>query len=218
MVTLKHPWQRTLLLFAFAATLGACATGPQVTRLQEVSENADTPYKKILIVTLLSSFDARRYLEDEVVKHLSKLGTDTVAVPSTSMMDTRTPVTRSTFIAMVDEIDADALLVTQLSSLESTGKVVDMRPETTVNFRPTYYYNVFSVETTEYMEPQGMEFQHSLVLVTELFSVQSRKAVWAIESKSKIIQDHDTVRDYTVFVDEANAIVSHLSRDGLIAR
>ena len=167
---------------------------------------------------MLSSFDSRRYLEDEVVRHLSELGVDTVAVPSTSMMDTRTPVTRSTFIAMVDEIDADAVLVTQLSSLESTGKVVDMRPETTVNFRPTYYYNVFSVETTEYMEPQGMEFQHSLVLVTELFSVQSRKAVWAIESKSKIIQDHDTVRDYTVFVDEANAIVTHLSRDGLIAR
>ena len=217
-MTPKFSWQSALLLFGFVVALGACATGPQVTRIQEVSESADTPYENILIITLLSSFDSRRYLEDEVVKHLSELGTTAVAVPSTSMMDTRTPVTRRTFMAMVDDIDADAVLVTQISSLQSEGTVVDMRPETTVNFRPTYYYNVFSVETTEYLEPQSMEFEHSLVLVTELFSVQSRKAVWAIESRSRIVQDHENARDYSVFVDEADAIVTHLERDGLIAR
>lgn len=218
MVTIRYSWQRALLAIGLALALGACASGPQVTRIQEVPESAATPYKKILVITLLTSFDSRRYLEDEVVKHLTKTGTATVAVAGTSMMNTKTPLNRATLIAIVDEIGADAVLVTQISSLESEGTVVDMRPETTVNFRPTYYYNVWSVETTEYLEPQGMAFEHQLVLVSELFAVETQKPVWAIESKSRIVRDHETTADYTVFVDEANAIVTHLSRDGLIAR
>ncbi|MCH8307930.1 MAG: hypothetical protein IH930_07285 [Proteobacteria bacterium] len=209
-------WQRILLFFGIAVALGACSTGPQITRTQDVSESADTPYKKILVITLFSSFDTRRYLEDEVVLHLAELGTDAVA--STSMMNTRTPVTRSTFMAMVEKIDADAVLVTQLASLESKGTVKNMRPETTVNLRPTGYYNVFSIDVTEYLEPQSVEFEHSLALVTELFSVRSQEKVWAIESKSRIVMNHEQVRDYAIIVDEAKAIAAHLSRDGLIAR
>lgn len=211
--------QRAILPLIVAVALGACAAGQQqVTRIQEVSENADTPYDKILLITLLSSFDSRRYLEDEVARHLVDRGTATVAVTATSLRNSTVVLNRNTVMEMVDEIDADAVLVTQISSLESAGKVVDMRPETTVNFRPTYYYNVWSVETTEYLEPQAVSFKHQLVLVSELFSVQTEKAVWAIESKSRIVQDPDQVRDYSIFVDEANAIVTHLSRDGLIAR
>ncbi len=215
-MTLKFIWQRTPLLFGIAVALGACATGPQITRTQEVSESADTPYQKILVITLLSSFDSRRYLEDEVVLQLSKLGTDAVA--STSMMNTRTPVTRETFLAMVEEIDADAVLVTRLVSLESKGTMKDMNPQATRNFRPTYYYNVWSVELEEYVEPQAAEFKHSLVLATQLYSALNREVVWAIESKSKIVQGFDQVNSYSIIVDEANAIATYLSRDGLIAQ
>ncbi len=215
-MTLKFIWQRTPLLFGIAVALGACATGPQITRTQEVSESADTPYQKILVITLLSSFDSRRYLEDEVVLQLSKLGTDAVA--STSMMNTRTPVTRETFLAMVEEIDADAVLVTRLVSLESKGTMKDMNPQATRNFRPTYYYNVWSVELEEYVEPQAAEFKHSLVLATQLYSALNREVVWAIESKSKIVQGFDQVNNYSIIVDEANAIATYLSRDGLIAQ
>ena len=214
-VTLKYFWQRTSLVLGIAVALAACSMGPQITRTQDVSESADTPYRKILVITLLSSFDSRRYLEDEVVRQLSELGTDAVA--STSMMNTKTPVTRQTFMAMVEKIGADAVLVTQLVSLESKGTVKDMRPEATYNFRPTYYYNVWSVELSEYVEPQSMEFKHSLVLATQLYSVLNREAVWAIESKSKIIQDFDQMKGYSVIVDEAKAIATHLSRDGLLA-
>ena len=121
-------------------------------------------------------------------------------------------------MAMVEKIDADAVLVTQLASLESKGTVKDMRPEATYNFRPTYYYNVWSVDLEEYVEPQSVEFKHSLVLATQLYSVLNREAVWAIESKSKIVMNHEQVRDYAIIVDEAKAIATHLSRDGLIAR
>lgn len=208
-------WRR-LQALVVAVVLGACSAGPQVTRIQEVAESADTPYRNILVVTLLSSFDSRRYLEDEVVAQLAGLGTNAVA--STSMMNTRTPVTRATFVKMVENIDADAVLLMQLVSLQSAGSYVDMNPESTVNLRPTAYWNVFSVDTTEYVEPQAIEFEHSLVLQTELYSVKTQAPVWGIRSSSKYSMGFDRAKDYSIVRNEAEAIAKYLSRDRLIAR
>jgi len=62
-----------------------------------------------------------------------------------------------------------------------------------------------------------MELTHKLVLATQLYSVLNKEPVWAIESRSKIVQDYDHRQDYSVIVDEAEAITSHMSRDGLLA-
>jgi hypothetical protein len=198
------------------AAVGACSTGPQITRTHDLDESADAPYQKVLVVVLLSAFDTRRYLEDEIVMQLSERGTDAVA--STSMMNSKTPVTRQTFLKMVEDIDADVVVITQLVSLRSEGQMVDMNPQATYNFRPTHYYNVWSVDLEEYVEPQAAEFEHSLVLATQAYSVLKREAVWAIESKSKIKQRFDEIKGYSVIQDEAKAIASYLSRDGLIAQ
>jgi hypothetical protein len=203
------------LVIGLAIALSACASGPQITTVQELQQSADAPYDNILVVSLFESFDTRKYLEKEIVALLSAQGVKAVA--STSLMDTRTPVTRATFLAMVEKLESDAVLVTQLVSLNTDAKMQDMNPRSTHNFRPTYYYNVWSVELTEYVEPQSMELSHALVLATQLYSVLNKEPVWAIESKSKIVQDYDHRQDYSVIVDEAEAITSHMSLDGLLA-
>jgi len=207
---------KKLLFLAMAVLFGGCASGPHVTTVQEVAESADAPYDNILVISLFESFDARRYLEKEIVGQLSALGVKAVA--STSLMDTRTPVTRETFLAMVEKLDSDAVLVTHLVSLNTGVKMQDMNPQSTHIIRPTYYYNVWSVELTEYVEPQSMELSHKLVLATQLYSVANKEPVWAIESKSKIVQDYDHRQDYSVYINEAKAIAQHLSGDGLTAR
>lgn len=216
-VTLTIFWKRTLLLLASAVALAACSMGPQITRTRDVPESADSPYQNILVIALFSKFDSRRRLEREVVKSLSGLGIDAVA--STSLMNAKTPATRETFLAMVQELDSDAVLVTQLVSIASKAAMKDSAsPAATYHIRPTYYYNVWEIEQAEYVEPQSLKVKSSLVLATELYSVLSRDAVWAIESKSKIVQTGGSEENYTVFLDEADAIVTHLSRDGLLAR
>jgi hypothetical protein len=204
-----------LLVIGLAIALSACASGPQITTVQELQQSADAPYDNILVVSLFESFDTRRYLEKEIVELLTAQGVKAVA--STTLMDTRTPVTRATFLAMVEKLDSDAVLVTQLVSLNTDAKLKDMNPRSTHNFRSTYYYNVWSVELTEYVEPQSMELSHALVLSTQLYSVRNKEPVWAIESKSKIVQDYDHRQDYSVFINEAKAISSHMSLDGLLA-
>jgi len=205
-----------MLVLTVLAALAACSTGPQVTRTQEVSESADKPFRNILVIALFANFDKRKRLEKEVVEKLSELGTDAVA--STSMMDTTTPVTRQTFLAMLKELDSDAVLVTQLVDIDSKTAMKDANPESTYNVRPTYYFNVWDVQLTEYVEPQFLEIKSSVVLATQMYSVLAREAVWAIETNTKIVQTEDRARNYTYFIDEATAIVKYLSRDGLIAQ
>ena len=136
---------KKLLIVATAFVLSACA-GPQVTRVQALSDTADAPYQSVLVVSLFELFDTRRWLEDALVKELTAQGISAVA--STSLMNTKTPVTRQTFQAMVDEQGSDSVLITQLISLDSEAKASASRPESTYIVRPTYYYNVWSVELT----------------------------------------------------------------------
>ena len=205
-----------MLFVGVAAALVACSTAPQITRTQDLDESAKVPYQKMLVIVLHSSFETRWYLEEEIVKQLTERGTDAVA--STTMMNTKTPVNRQTFLKMVEDIGADAVIITQLVSLRSEATVTDMRPEVTTIFRPTYYYNVWSVEQTEYVDPQAVNFEHSLVLSTQAYSVLKQESVWAIEAKSKISVAFDEYKGLEVIQDEAKAIADHLSSDGLIAR
>lgn len=194
--------------------LAACTSVRQVTTTHELSDDADAPYDRVLLLTLFESFDSRRYLEQEVIKLLPNGGE--AAVASTSIMDTRSPMTRKEILRIIEEIDADALLVTQIASLHATATRKDMRPEATTIFRPTWYYNVWSVETTEYVEPPSYDLDHEMILLTEMFSVKQRELVWSIKSESWIHEAHDKRGDYSVYIDEANAIAKSLVRDGLI--
>jgi hypothetical protein len=139
-VTLTFFWSRTLLFLGTAVALAACSMGPQITRTQDLSESADIPYQNVLVIALFSSFDVRKKFEKEVVKQLSELGI--AAIGSTSMMDTKTPMARQSYLPMVGRVDADAVLVTQVGSLESKTALKDMSPEATYNIGSIYYFNV----------------------------------------------------------------------------
>ena len=171
------------MFMVVATALAACAAVPQITRLQAQSAPASTPYENILVVSLFDSFDSRRYYEKETVKALEALGTKAVAL--TSQVDLREPVNRETILPVVQKLGADAVLVTQVSNLRTTAQTQNRRPESTHNIRPTYYYNVFSVELTEYEEPPAMQYNFDLALRADLFSVESRESVWAVASEKK---------------------------------
>ena len=210
-------WQRhkALILTLCALFLGACG-GSQVKTTVKFADATDAPYDNVLVIFLAESFDSRRYLEMEIVKKLGENGT--ASVRSTSMMDSKTPPTRKTFLEMVERVNADAVLVTQIADLQSTGEAVNMNPQETHIFRPTYYYNVWSYELTEYVEPKAVNFEHDLSLATQLYSVQSQDVVWAIESNTNIVQKFDQERNYQIYIDEADAIVGSLVRDGFVAK
>ena len=206
---------KSLLIAGMALLLAACA-GPTVTRIQSLDESADAPYGDILVVSLFQSFDTRRFFEEEIVKQLQDRGVNAVA--STSLIPVTTPLSRDSVLAAVDEANADGILVTQLLSSATTARFRNMRPESTYNLRPTYYFNVWSVEYTEYSEPKGLEAQHDLTMATEVFSASTKEPVWTIETKSRLRRDVNQQFSGTSVADEAKAIANAMSRDGLLDR
>ena len=206
---------KTFLFTGLALLLTACA-GPQVTRTQPLSEAADAPYDKIMVLSMFKSYDMRRYLEKEVVRQLEAKGVEAVA--STSQMDVKTPVNRDTVLAAVAQNGANAVVVTQLLDSATTSRFRDRNPRATYNVRPTYYYNVWDVELTEYVEPKGLEATHEFTMATQVFSVSTKEPVWAIETHSKLKRNVDQQFSGTSIADEASAIVRALSSDGLLAR
>ena len=207
--------KNSLLVAVVALLLAACA-GPTVTRTQPLAETADAPYGDVLVVSLFQSFDMRRFLEDEIVRQLKDRGIDAIA--ATSVIDVTTPLDRESVLRAVEEAESDAVLVTQLLDAATTARFRDRRPESTYNFRPTYYFNVWSVEYTEYVEPQGLEAQHDLTMATQVFSVATKEPVWTIETQSSLKRNVDRQFSGTSIIDEANAIVRSMARDGLLAR
>ena len=117
---------------------------------------------------------------------------------------------------MFDSYDARVYLEKEIVKQLSEKGVKDMRPQSTYNVTATYYYNVWNVELEEYVQPQYMQFKHSIVLATQLYSASTREPVWAIESQSKIVDTFDRPGGATIIRDEAKAISSHLSRDGAL--
>lgn len=213
----KFFWPKVALIVAVAMILAACSTVPQITRTQAVSDPSDGPYEKILVVGLFERFDSRRRLENAVVDELAARGIQAIA--STSMMNTRTPMTQQTYLDMIDKHDPDALLVTQLVYIDSTvGLTESASPQATYKVRPTYYFNVWDVRLMEYREPDVTEVTSSLVLAIELFSVFKEKLVWAIESKSEIVETGGPEANYLIFLEEGKVIVEQMAKDGLIAR
>ena len=126
-------------------------------------------------------------------------------------------MTRQTFQAMVESQGSDAVLVSQLVSLDTTAKMKDARAKSTYNIRPTYYYNVWGVELTEYVEPPLMQLNHTIALATQLYSAAQQEPVWGIESRTELSLDYDERGDLSVMTQEAKVIVSYLSRDGLLS-
>jgi hypothetical protein len=216
MVILEFFRRPSGIILILAALLGACASKSQITNTQALSDAADAPYNNILVVTLYSKFDSRRYFEQELVKRLTEKGV--TATASTSLMDTKTPVNRETFVAMVKKLDADAVILTQMSSLRTTGKVVNMNPQMTYNLRPTGYYNVFTADVTEYVEPAALDYEHFAVLLTDVYSAKTLDTVWGIQSSMDVKVKFDQLHDFSIMEKEVGAIVSHLTRDGLLAK
>ena len=207
--------RNTLTAISILVLASACSVPPTVSTAQKMSDPTKGPYENVLVLALFTKFDTRRYLEDEVVKYMAANGVKATA--STSMMTTKTPLTRAFIVELMTELGSDALLLTQLADLETTEKVVDMNPEVTYNVRPTYYFNVFTVEQTEYIEPQDVRFTHYLSTTSDLYSFSDREIVWSTTTHSKIKENVDHMRDYSIYVREAAAIGAALIKDGVVS-
>ncbi len=217
MPTRRFRYLAVALALALVACLAAaCTTAPRVTRLHLEADATGAPYGKVLVVAVFSDTETRRILERETRKRLVATGIEAVAL--TSVQKPGQAVSREEVARAAGITSADAVLVTQLIDYDPSVKAKHRSPEAGYKFGTTYFFDVYTVDYKEFVEPPTILLSGDLSLQTDLYSVASRSRVWAIKSEQKFKLNLEDRWDDSIIVSEAEAIVGALGRDRMIQR
>ncbi len=207
---------RTTAALLACVALAACVSGPSINRIFSAPEAVGAPYENILVVSLFNSMETRKILERETIKQLKARGVNAASLAA--MQKPGSPLNRDGMISAAEEMSADAVLVTQLVSYETSVKEKFRSPKAGYKYGATYYYDVYPVALTEYVEPPTVLITEDVALQTDLYSAQSRSRVWAVGSETRIKLDIENMWDDSAFTADATAGVNNLARDSLIRR
>ncbi len=204
------------LLALIAVSLAACSSAPRTQRLETGQAAVDAPYRHVLVVTLFDSAELRRDVERELVRRLTTAGAQASRMSALHSSDT--DIDREAVLRQVEAVGADAVLVTQLVRFDTQAKSKNRSPKGSYKFGATPYFNVYTVEQAEYIEPPTVELTYDVAVQTDCYSVLGETKVWSIVTESHFKRDIEDQLDGSRIEAEAQAIVTALARDGLIGR
>ena len=180
--------------------LPSCAT-TKLTSLWRDETYRDHP-QKILVIGLLKTPGNRRILEDEMVRQLKARGPDAVA--SYTVFPEQVQANKETITAKMNEIGADAVLISRLMDKKSVTTYVPGSPSPTgYGWHGYYSYNPGYVVQDEYA-----------VVQTNLYDLKTDKLIWTAATETWITGDYSDslIREYTEVIGDS------LARQKVIAR
>jgi hypothetical protein len=170
---LRNPFGCVLLV---AMLLAACAS-PQLT-----SSWKDSSYKaqpaRIMVISMDKNPLTRMFFEDKFVEHIKARGTDAVA--SYTVLSSRNQEDPKAIMAKVNELGADAVLVTRLLSKEiasNRGAAATVKPQ----WQDYYGYDKQSLYPLGIIAEEGYA-----VLETRMYEAANIKMVWSVTSKTPL--------------------------------
>lgn len=199
-----------LALAALLMVAAACASS-SVTKTLQDPEFKRAAFENILVIAVADDYDARAQFERQVVAEIGRSGASATAYYT--VIGHNPPVTRNDVTNAVRSRGFDAVLLTRVKGQESR---VDVKRGTTGAKSTRMDGNVFNLFRYDYEvlnEPDNVEVNTTVVLVTELYAAQVERKVWAIESTSFNKSDISLIID-----SEVDTIVGQLRKDGMIGR
>jgi len=165
----------------------ACSTQPVTT--VEVSWVApqlpETPFKKLLIITVASEEFVQIAFQDQMAAQLQKRGVNAVA--SRRYFTRYTDAEKARFMQSIAESGADFILLarvtnTDIGTLENRGTIVgyDGLPYADANSVNGAYARAF----TGGMREGGDHSVKTVTAETSIFAVQGQKLIWSVRTKS----------------------------------
>lgn len=191
------------MLFAAAALLGACASGPKP--VGEWREPAYTEkVSNVLVIGVTSRSTRRRVFEDLFVQALGVHGVS--AIPSYELITSTQELSRETVLAAIEGRDIDGIIVTQL---------VGIKQDEVYEAPPSYdYYRDFHGYYDHALQRNNKSYYSQfqiLTLETNLYETNTRTLVWSM--KSEVI-DSDQPRH--LIEEQIRLSIKHLNQQGLI--
>ena len=177
----KPIYRYVLSTFVLALLLlPSCSATTQLTSVWRDETYQDHP-RKILVLGMLKTPGNRRILEDEMVRQLKAHGTDAVA--GYTVLPEQIEANKETITAIMNEIGADAVLISRLMDKKSvTTYVPGSPPPTGYGWHGYYSYNPGYVVQDEYA-----------VVQTNLYDLKTNKLIWTAASETWISGDNDNL-------------------------
>jgi hypothetical protein len=167
-------------MFVLVLLLPSCSATTQLTSVWRDQTYQDHP-RKILVLGMLKTPGNRRILEDEMVRQLKAHGTDAVA--GYTVLPEQIEANKETVTATMNEIGADAVLISRLMDKKSvTTYVPGSPPPTGYGWQGYYAYN------------QGHTVQDEYAVVqTNLYDLKTNKLIWTAASETWVSGDNDNL-------------------------
>jgi hypothetical protein len=196
---------------AIALFAAGCATQTDVEKLYQHADAGRQSYERVLVVGIAADASGRRQMEDLVTAELVKVVES--AVPAYSRVGVTPTVTQDAIDMAAEATGSDAILVTHIVSVSTTGEVRQGRVDIRSECRGGNPADYFLYDHKELREPDSVTFAHEVIVVSNLYDVGSGTRLWTIQSTCVDKADLDSVMRQ-----EAKAIVGQLRRDGLIGQ
>lgn len=197
------------LISALAALLAACAPQTEVVKLYEDRRAVGTLYKRLLVVDVSPDKSQRVDFESELVATLKKQQVE--AIPSSTRLDESDDLRQEAIDRLSREVDADAILITHIASVDTKTEIEEGREEIISTCRGGDPYEYFLYDHEVLKQPESVKFAHTVVVISNLYDAISRKRVWTIQSTCF---EKSSMRE--VMIDEARAIARQLRIDEFV--
>jgi len=203
------------LFIALAAT--GCASGPSVSSQWHDKSPANSKFSNILVVAVSDNVDTRMSFEDAVAYDLR--GPNTQAWVSARGMATDQQINEENLRKLVELKQADAILVTKVTSMEIKAveaggrtNVIENQQDTGMGMVPQRRSGtIFQYDYNETVEPIYTTAEYTTVLTTDVYSAASGENVYSVVTSAS---KQETLADVIDVL--SDAIAKRLRTDGVI--
>jgi hypothetical protein len=205
------------LSLAIALIAGGCASQTSVSSSWHDKSPANSKFQNVLVVAVSENTDNRLSFEDAVVYDLR--GPNTQAWASARGMKADEDINEENLRKLVEEKQADAILVTKVTSMEikpveAGGRtdVIGHQQDTGMGMVPQRKSGtIFRYDFEETVEPIYTTAEYTTVLTTDVYSAASGEHVYTVVSTAT---KQETLTDVIDVL--SDVIAERLRSDGVI--
>jgi hypothetical protein len=206
-----------LAIFILSLLLTGCSARTSVSSSYTDKQQRNPRFSRALVVAVTATPERRLSFERAVVKDLATNSTE--AWPSAQLMNTGLEINKDNLSSVVEQQQADAVIVTRVTAMEVSSVEVEGRSTVLAEQQQSgenHIYKrksgtLFRYDYEEDIEASYVTTEYTTELKTEVFAAQSGELVYTIVSRVSKVETIDDVIE--VLSDE---IAKRLRRDGVI--
>ncbi len=199
----------TGFVLALCVVFAGCSASTGSVKSSGIADYQGAAFTTILVIGVANDYNGRARFERLLVSKLAEH--DVAAVAYYRAMDGNKPIDKESIRQLVETEGFDAVLITRVLNRDNAAAVKSGSVATKSTRLDEGALHLFRYDYEELNEPETLSVEMSVTLSSEVFAVESRNRVWAIESE---ISKKEVISQ---LVDDAVAtIVRRLQKDGLI--